>query len=332
MSYDIILIDANSIGYAAMYQPNLARLAHDGQSTAALHGLPMSVFKLMKRFPEATPILLWDGKARWRYERYPEYKSDRKADPEKVAIRDAYAAQVPHLRRLFFDLGLPQMGHPDTEADDLAGMITRRIVENDDTLNILLSTTDSDWVQSLHERVHWFKTSDETLTDLARLASEDFKDGPFDTPEQYLAAKCLAGDSSDSIEGIPGIGLKTGAKFHREYGDFETLWARADAGEKFKGAKLQSILTPEARALYLRNREIMDWRQAPIPDDVSLSCPAPDMASAIEITERFGLKRIQDAMRSTPMDRAAWGPVLWKIDQLIAEPESAPAVRRRPAP
>ena len=318
MSYDIILIDANSIGYAAMYQPNLARLAHDGESTAALHGLPASVFKLMKRFPEAVPVILWDGKARWRYDTYPDYKSDRGSTPDKIAIREAYKRQAPLLRQFFFDLGLPQVGHPDTEADDLAGLIARALVREHDDLHVLLSTTDSDWVQALHARIHWFNTRDESITDLARLASEEFKDGPFDTPEQYLAAKCMAGDTSDTIDGVHGIGLKTGAKFLREHGSFEALWAKADAGEAFKGAKLQSVITHDARALYARNRSIMDWTKAPIPGDLGLACPAPDLASAIEMTERFGLKRVRESLATIVTDRALWQPLLWRIDVLLS--------------
>lgn len=318
MSYDVILIDANSIGYAAMYQPNLARLSHDGMSTAAMHGLPMSVFKLMKRFPEATPIILWDGKARWRYDLYPDYKSDRKSDPEKIAIREAYGRQVPLLRQMFFELGLPQVGHPDAEADDLAGLIARHLVECDEDIQVLLSTTDSDWVQALDARIHWYNTRDETITDLARLASDDFKDGPFDTPEQYLAAKCLAGDTSDSIEGLPGIGLKTGAKFHREYGGFEALWARADAGETFKGVKLQSVTTPEARAVYARNRAIMDWREAPIPVEVFLSAPYPDLAAAADLADRFELKRVKESIHALKMDREAWRGTIHAIEHYLS--------------
>lgn len=319
MSYDVILIDANSIGYAAMYQPNLARLSCEGMSTAALHGLPMSVFKLMKRFPEATPIILWDGKARWRYDLYPDYKADRKGDPEKIAIREAYGRQVPHLRQMFFEMGLPQVGHPDTEADDLAGLIARHLVEHDEEIQVLLSTTDSDWVQALDNRIHWYNTRDETITDLARLASDEFKDGPFDTPEQYLAAKCLAGDTSDSIDGLPGIGLKTGAKFHREYGGLEALWSRADAGEAFKGAKLQTVIAPEARVTYARNRAIMDWREAPIPEAVFLSAPCPDLESAEEIADRFELKRVKESIRTLKIERAAWRETLHTIEHYLSE-------------
>lgn len=78
---DLLLIDANSIGYAAMFQPELAKMRKEGASTAALHGLPASVMRIMRRFRLATPILLWDGEAQWRNRLYPEYKLERMADP-----------------------------------------------------------------------------------------------------------------------------------------------------------------------------------------------------------------------------------------------------------
>src|SRR5690625_4894456 len=161
-SPDVLLIDANSIGYATMYQPALARLAFKGKSTSALHGLPASLFKVMRLYPDATPIVLWDGRAQWRYDIYPEYKSERFITPEKKAIRDSYKEQLAHLQQLICAMGLPQLAHRDTEADDLAGVIARNC---DPDMNVLLVTTDSDWMQVLAHNVQMFNNrTDATIS------------------------------------------------------------------------------------------------------------------------------------------------------------------------
>src|SRR5690606_19242753 len=125
-------------------QQGLAKLSKNGMSTAALHGLPSSLFRIMRLFPRATPILMWDGHAAWRQEIYPEYKINRNLDPETVQLKEAYKAQGPYLRQLILKLGIPQIADPEAEADDIAGLIVRNAPGD---LNILMVTTDMDWVQ-----------------------------------------------------------------------------------------------------------------------------------------------------------------------------------------
>ena len=122
---DLLLIDVNGLGYAAMYQPNLAKLEHQGFSTAALHGALMSVFMRMGELPKATPLVIWDGRAQWRHDMYPGYKANRKDDESKKAIRDAYALQVPWIQLILNRLGIPQVRCASAEADDIAGVLSR---------------------------------------------------------------------------------------------------------------------------------------------------------------------------------------------------------------
>jgi len=127
MHYDILLIDANAIGYASMYQPALSKLSFGGQSTAALHGVPNTLAKVMRQHPEATPVLLWDGKADWRHALLPEYKANRSDTPEKQEIRQAYRQQVPILQQILTQAGMPQVRNAHAEADDLAGYLARHL-------------------------------------------------------------------------------------------------------------------------------------------------------------------------------------------------------------
>lgn len=254
---NILLIDINGLGYAAMYQPELAKLSHNGKSTSAIYGAVSSVFSLMNKFESYHPIVLWDGRADWRYQLYPEYKSNRSEDQAKVEIREKYNAQVPDIKRLLSAAGIPQILHPGCEADDLVGIITRMASPGS---NIIMCAKDTDWWQALQVNTSWYSNVSKNHVYLETLSSGELKEGSFSTPQQYITAKALSGDDSDFISGIPGVGSKTAVKFLDQYGSVESMWAEFDAGVKMSGDKLNKIAGPDYRDVYRRNLKLMDWK------------------------------------------------------------------------
>lgn len=286
---DILLIDANSIGYAAMYQPELAKLSKNGFCTAAMHGLPATVFRLMRRFPGATPMLLWDGQAQWRRDLYPDYKITRHADPAVQEIKRLYKAQGAYLRQIFHRMGFPQIAEKTTEADDIAGLIVRNAPSD---LKVLMITTDSDWPQALRPNASILNPRTNVYIDLAHLATTEFKGGPFVDPDQYLTAKCLAGDDSDCITGVEGIGLKTGAKILNDFGSLQALWDLVDSGENFKSKRVTAVASEEGREIYLRNRRLMDWREAELPDEIRVYGAPADASALSTLAKEFELQSV----------------------------------------
>lgn len=254
----ILLIDANAFGYAAMYQPNLARLSHNGQSTAAIHGLPASVFGAMKRHPGALPVLLWDGHAAWRYAICPEYKSNRSDDPAKVAIKDDYRRQSHVLRMLFADMGIPQIRCPDSEADDLAGHLCREI---GGAADITLLTGDTDWLQAVSESVTW-ESRDGRRVSIGNFTEGTEKDGGMRDPAEYILCKAIAGDTSDNIHGIDGIGTKKAKAALDKFGSLDGLCCAVESGAKEASGKgIQSIAA--GMDIIHRNLDLMDWSRSP---------------------------------------------------------------------
>jgi 5'-3' exonuclease len=194
---------------------------------------------------------------------------------------------------MLMEMGLPFLAHRDTEADDLAGLLCRILPD----MPIVLATTDSDWAQALCPTVIWHNTRTNLVTTVDMLKTAEFKDGPFASPEQYLAAKCLAGDTSDEIEGISGVGLKTAVSFMQKFdGNIESVWAAADSGVPMSGLRLQASCTPEARAVYARNRKLMDWAMAELPLEVSITKLSPDPMAVAELTTEFGLNSVAKVM------------------------------------
>lgn len=196
--------------------------------------------------------LLWDGSDDWRKEIYPEYKGNR-LDPEKQAIKEAYKEQIPFIQSIVDLMGIPQVYCPTSEADDLAGFITKGM--ND--WNIIMVTKDTDWLQAVRENVVWH-----SLATGDRFGLDDFdkvKDGPFSGPEQYILCKAMSGDSSDNIVGIQGIGPRTARKILEDFGDLDGLCDAVEREDKSASGKRVQEIYSSMDVIY-RNQLLMDWR------------------------------------------------------------------------
>ncbi len=302
-SPDIVLVDGNNIGYAAMYVPAFARLAHNGFPTGAIHGAVASIFARMKARPQAVPVVFWDRSASWRHELMPEYKASRSATPEKREIRQRYKQQLPITQQLLSAMGIPQVSCGEAEADDLVGHTCREI---DESWRIECLSKDTDWWQALKRNITWFPTDYDSPIRLEDLQNPDHRvtknTGHFLSTDEYLECKALAGDDSDEIAGLDGIGLKTAAKVIRKYGSsIEHFWAKADAGEiKPKGKAEELIASESAREVFRRNHRLMDWRQAPEirRDLLSITCGEPNWHEISNLTQQFGLTKAAAAAKS----------------------------------
>ena len=271
----LLLVDINILGIGAMRQWAHAGRRFGGRPTGAIHGTLEQLLPLVTEFGDHVPIILWDDRCRWREALLPRYKRHRWETPEQQAFLASYLAQAEVVRRLLGHLGLPQVFCPGFEADDLAGSICRGI---DADWDVVLATSDTDWLQALRERVTW-----RSLHTGVRITAGDLGDpervrgGPFASTDHYLMAKALAGDAADGIPGVDGVGLKTAAAILREQGSVEALWSRHDRGEAIKGASRQRAAGPAYRAAYRRNLRLIDWRLAPaLPRDFRLEAEPPD--------------------------------------------------------
>lgn len=315
---DLMIIDCNSVGYTAMHKPELADMKYKGQSISALHGLPSFVFALMDRYPNAMPLLVWDGNCQWRKRFNSEYKSNRADTPEKIAAREDYDRQRKILKPMFKSAGFPVVEHSDIEADDVAGRLCRNMPPD---TNIVLVTADMDWVQGMSKNVTVFDTRNwrEINLDYLKKRELNSKDGIVFSPEIYLAAKCMAGDTSDHVSGAEGIGIKTAIKYLQEHGSFEQMWSTYDSrgpDEKpVKGVKLLSAISQETRSLYYRNRKIMDWSEGLMPAEIPYEMHVQDIVASQRFAFEYGLDYDlqQEFLKELPQDKWCKN-ILYKIE------------------
>jgi 5'-3' exonuclease len=219
-----ILIDGNALGYAAQYA---TKLTSGDMETQAVFGFIKTLRELKSKYVGWKFLVLWDGKAQWRFDLCPEYKGNRTSDAKKIAIRESYSKQRPFIARALQHLGVRQMTASTHEADDLAGLLVAQLTAQAGN-EVILITGDQDWLQLVRPGVTWMDIRDDAKV----VTMANFYDYTgCRTPYNFLESKCLQGDSSDCISGVGGIGEKGAPEFIAEFGSVRAFWAKCDSGD-----------------------------------------------------------------------------------------------------
>lgn len=289
-----LLIDANSIGYAAH---NGTKLMSGGMQTQAVFGFIRGLRDMRQEYEDFRPMVLWDGHAQWRYDMLPVtethvgYKGNRANDPKKVASREAYALQRPFIARACSALGVRQITASGMEADDMAGLLVSQFTQTPGS-EVVLMTGDGDWIQMLRAGVTWRDRRDDAKVVTMKNLMD--KTG-YPTPLAFLEGKCLQGDTSDCIPGVGRIGETLAPQFIAEFGSVRNFWKMCDEGT-FK-PRLKSHLalcSAEGRANYGRNLRLMQLlKVAPPPKEtVSLIPGKFDEGLFVELCEELAFGSI----------------------------------------
>lgn len=285
---DTLIIDGNSIGHA---NHNGMKLSVAGFETQAIFGFLKSMQRLAQMYEGWSPLVLWDGKAQWRKDLYPEYKATRVAtDAKQQASKDSYKKQTPLIRKALQLIGVRQMLVTSAEADDMAGLMTRKISDKSGS-RIVLVTGDKDWLQLVRPGVTWF----DPIRDRQVNLSNFFEFTGYRTPEQFVDGKALTGDSSDNISGVGGIGEKGAPEFIAQFGSVTEFFEQCDSGIFVPKKKAhQNLASPEGRAVFHRNRKIMNLLDVPNPprEDVSVITPTPNPEAFRQLCEKLAFASI----------------------------------------
>lgn len=299
MSRGYVLIDGNSIGYAAN---SSKKLDVGGMQVQAIYGFVRALRKIVSTFPNLTPIVLWDGKS-WRKEVFEGYKAKRDATDtatqrKQTEMREIFRAQKPFIHSFCAALGVHQFSADNLEADDLAGMLVRRYDGTD--RRIVLITADKDWIQLVGPKVMWFDPiNDQRIT--AGTLQEKLGVA---TPQAWLEVKALMGDTSDEIPGVGGIGEKGALELLATYGGVTKFVRAYRAGELSKVPKKFVALAtdPEKIRTFARNMKLMDLRNPSM-------CPMPKNLRVVHLPldkTAFGALCDDLMFRSISRDLDAW--------------------------
>ncbi len=231
----LFLVDGSGYIFRAYHAlPPLTRKS-DGMPVGAVSGFCNMLWKLVKEARDTsvgvTPThfaVIFDYSSKtFRNEIYPEYKANRSAPPEDLV------PQFGLIRQATIAFDLPCIEMQGFEADDLIATYTRLALAAGGDVTIISS--DKDLMQLVGPKVTLYDTMKDK-----RLGIADVIEKWGVPPEKMIDLQSLTGDSVDNVPGVPGIGPKTAATLLEEYGDVETLIARA--GEIKQDKRRQGIL------------------------------------------------------------------------------------------
>src|SRR5205085_11252652 len=177
------------------------------------------LWKLLREMPEDNrpthlAVVFDKSEITFRNKLYPNYKAHRPPAPDDLI------PQFALIREAVRAFDIPCLEQAGFEADDLIATYAREACEAEATTTIVSS--DKDLMQLVGPTVVMYDTMKDRRIGPAEVV-ERFGVGP----EKVIDVQALAGDSTDNVPGVPGIGVKTAAQLIIEYGDLETLLARA---------------------------------------------------------------------------------------------------------
>ncbi|MBT0653203.1 DNA polymerase I [Geomobilimonas luticola] len=307
----LYLIDGSSYIYRAYYA--IRHLSSpSGFPTNALYGFTQMLLKVLKdRKPEHVAVVFDVGRVTFRTEIYPEYKANRSAMPDDLV------PQIAPIKEMVRAFNIPVLELPGFEADDIIGTIARHCER--EGLATVVVTGDKDLMQIVSDRVTLLDTMKEKASGI-RDVEERFGVGP----DRVIDILGLAGDTSDNIPGVPGIGEKTAIKLIQEFGTLDELLARAGEVKGKMGEKLREFAE---QARLSRRLATIDC-QVPIQyrlDDFALS--PPDNRRLAELFKEYGFTTLMKELTSTAtLSTEQYRAVLDKpaFERLMAELQTAP--------
>ncbi|MGC9064782.1 MAG: DNA polymerase, partial [bacterium] len=275
----LILVDGNGIAYRCYFA--LPRLSSPkGIPTQAVYGFSNIIFKVIDEEKPSYMAVAFDTKVpSFRHEIYKEYKAKRQEMPEEMSI------QFPYIKRLLKALSISILEYPGYEADDIIATLVERFR---DKMEILIISGDYDLLTLVGENVKVIlprKGITETETFDVKAVEEKLGVPPYKIP----LFKALAGDVSDNIKGIEGIGKVSAVEILRDVDNLDDLIEKIP----ILPTKLRSKL--EGREAEIRENLFLASLKCDVPISVDLSqfvIKDIDKEELISIALELGMKSI----------------------------------------
>ena len=257
----VFLVDGSGYIFRAYHAlPPLNRKS-DGLQVNAVLGFCNMLWKLLRDMkPEDQPthlaVIFDKSEKTFRNELYKDYKAHRPDAPADLI------PQFPLIREAVRAFDIPCLEMLGFEADDLIATYARQACAVG--ANVTIVSSDKDLMQLVNDCVIMYDTMKDKKIGIAEVFE---KFGV--TPDKVIEVQSLIGDSSDNVPGVPGIGVKTAAQLIGEYGDLETLLARASEIKQEK--RRQALIENADKARLSKVLVTLD-------DKVTLEVPLADLA------------------------------------------------------
>jgi DNA polymerase-1 len=266
----VFLVDGSSFVFRAYYQSIRQDQKYNYRSdrlpTGAVRLFTTKMLQFVREgaaglIPTHLAIIFDKSENSFRKEIYPAYKANRSEPPDDLV------PQFPLFRAAVRAFGLTPVEQDVYEADDLIATYAR--LAREAGAETLIVSADKDLMQLVGPKVAMYDPASGERDErrIGELEVVDYFGVP---PDKVVDVQALAGDSTDNVPGAQGIGIKTAAQLIAEYGDLDTLLARA--GEIKQPKRRETLTNPESVARILVSKRLVS-----LVDDVPLVTPLDDL-------------------------------------------------------
>jgi len=255
------LIDGSGYIFRAYYAlPPLSRKS-DGLPTGAVSGFCSMLFKLLEdsrvgdsiHRPTHFAVIFDSARKNFRNDIYSEYKANRSETPEDLV------PQFEYIRKSVKAFNLPSVELSNYEADDLIATYTRQIIKVGAKVTVISS--DKDLMQLVSDKVRLYDPMKSKI-----LGEKEVVEKFGVKPNQVIDVQSLAGDPSDNIKGVPGIGIKTASELINKYKTLDVLLKKAE--EIPQNKRRETLLANKDKALL--SRQLVTLKDdVPVKDKLS---------------------------------------------------------------
>ena len=250
------LIDGSGYIFRAYYAlPPLTRKS-DGLPVGAVSGFCNMLFKLLEdaksednhERPTHFAVIFDSARKNFRNEIYSDYKANRSDAPDDLI------PQFDYIRKSVDAFNLPSIEMLNYEADDLIATYAEKIVQDGHKVTIISS--DKDLMQLVRPGIRLYDPIKNK-----EIGLNEVKEKFGVKPNQVIDVQSLAGDSSDNVPGVPGIGIKTASELINQYDNLENLLKNV---EKIKQNKRRQTLTENQDKAILSKKLVTLKKNVPI--------------------------------------------------------------------
>ena len=252
------LIDGSGYIFRAYYAlPPLTRKS-DGLPTGAVSGFCSMLFKLLedskseinKDKPTHFAVIFDSARKNFRNEIYKDYKGNRSDAPDDLI------PQFDYIRKSVLAFNLPSIELINYEADDLIATYTEQIIKSGAKATIVSS--DKDLMQLYKKNIRIYDPMKNKF-----ISEEDVLEKFGVKPDKVVDVQALAGDSSDNVPGVPGIGIKTAAELINNFGDLDNLLKNTN---KIKQNKRRETLESNSNKAIISKKLVTLKKDVPVKE------------------------------------------------------------------
>ncbi len=282
----LVIIDGNALIHRSFHALPATLRSLDGRATNAVYGFSSFLLKAFSELKPDLAMVAFDRKEpTFRHQEYKEYKAQRSQAPDELY------EQIPLVKEVAKSLGLPIIEVAGYEADDLIGALSAQ-AEQAKNIETIIITGDLDTLQLVSPQTKVY-TMSRGLSDSVIYDEAKVKERYGLTPAQIIDLKSLAGDPSDNIPGVKGIGLKGATDLLQKYHNLEgVIKAAKQSAPDIKPRIAQLIIEQEEQARLSYKLATID-RQAPCQADwLAANFPEFDPQAVFKLFSELDFKSL----------------------------------------